>query len=313
MVLVFLAPVQALDELLVGLFAVFANTKSIFFRRHVLGPALKLAVALILICGQLGVRFVAWGYLVASILGVAIYVVVLVQLMRRLGLFEHFSRHSITMPWREVFMFTIPVMSSELVYVVMHTMDAVVLQQYGTLSEIAELRAVQPLAMMNQLVMASFATLFTPVAAKMFAKNDRKGINDLYWRTAIWISVFSFPIFALTFSIAGPVTVALYGERYAHSALILAILSAGCYFNAATGFNGLTLKVYGKLRYIVAVNVATALINLGFILVLIPRYGALARRSEPVVRCSSSISSSRPGCCSARGSTCSSGATRRST
>jgi O-antigen/teichoic acid export membrane protein len=122
--------------------------------------------------------------------------------------------------------------------------------------------------------MSSFALLFTPLAARMFARKDEEGINELYWQTAIWIAVFSFPVFALTFSLAEPVTVGLFGARYEESATILALLALGYYFNAALGFNGLTLKVYGRLKYIVSINVFVALVNVAVAFVLIPRYGA---------------------------------------
>jgi len=55
----------------------------------------------------------------------------------------------------------------------------------------------------------------------------------------------------------------------------MAMLAFGYYFNAATGQNGLTLKVLGKLRYIVTVDILAAVINLAFNLILIPRYGAI--------------------------------------
>jgi len=274
-VLIFLAPVQAIDEVLLGMFAVFSSPRSIFLRKHVLSPGLKLLVVLMLVTGHGSVFFLAGGFLLATLLGVVIYTVILLRLLYRQGLFEHFQLRSVTMPWREILAFTIPLLTSDLVHVVMHTMDVIVLQRYASVNEVATLRAVQPLAMMNQLVMASFATLFTPLAARMFARNNRQGINTLYWQTAIWIAVFSFPIFAVTFSIAQPVTVLLYGARYEQSAAILSLLSLGCFFNAALGFNGLTLKVYGKLRYIVIINIAAAALNLGAILLLVPRYGAL--------------------------------------
>ncbi len=275
LVLIFLAPVQAIDHVLLGLFAVFASPRSIFLRKHVLGPALKLLVVLMLVGGQGSVFFLAGGYLVAATAGVMIYSVVLFRLLRRLGLFEHFSLHSITVPWREILLFTIPLLTSDLVYIVMHTVDVVVLQYYGSVNEVAALRAIQPLALMNQVVMASFALLFTPLAARMFARRDFPGINHLYWQTAIWIAIFSFPIFAVTFSLARPITVLLYGVRYEQSAVLLSLLSLGCFFNAALGFNGLTLKVYGRIRYIVTVNLAAMVLNLIAILLLVPRYGAL--------------------------------------
>ncbi len=89
------------------------------------------------------------------------------------------------------------------------------------------------------------------------------------------MSVLSFPIFALTFSAAGPITVLLYGERYRQSAPILALLALGCYFNVFLGFNLQTLKVFHKLKYIVGVSIVASLFNLGMGLILIHRYGAL--------------------------------------
>jgi O-antigen/teichoic acid export membrane protein len=54
----------------------------------------------------------------------------------------------------------------------------------------------------------------------------------------------------------------------------MSLLSVGYYFNAALGFNGLTLKVYGKLRYIVVINILAAVVNILINLWLIPLYGA---------------------------------------
>lgn len=275
LVMIFLTPVEAIDELLIGMLAIFASPSAIFFRKNVLAPGLRLLVVLLLVLGNGNVFFLAGGYVLSGALGVVIYVILLGRVMRDQGLFQHFSWQNLQMPWLPIFSFTIPLLSSDLVYTVMNTMDAVLLERFQGTVDVAAFRAVQPTAVMNQVVMASFNTLFVPLAARMFARNDREGINYLYWQTAVWIAVISFPIFALTFSIARPMTLLLYGTRYEESAIILALLSFGYYFNAALGFNGLTLKVYGKLRYIVTLNIVTAIANLGINLLLIPHYGAL--------------------------------------
>ena len=124
-------------------------------------------------------------------------------------------------------------------------------------------------------IAAATALLFTPLAARLFARGDGNGIRELYWRTAAWIAVFSFPVFALTFASAHELTVALFGARYAGSAPILALLALGYYFNAVLGFNGLTLRVYGLVRYVVVISVGAALANVAINLLLIPTYGAL--------------------------------------
>jgi O-antigen/teichoic acid export membrane protein len=123
--------------------------------------------------------------------------------------------------------------------------------------------------------MTSFQLLFTPQAARLFAREDYDGINHLYWQTAVWMAVIGFPLFAITFSLAQPLTLLLFGADYASSAPILALLSLAYYFSAALGFNGLTIRVFGSMRYLVAINLIAALVNLGVNLLLIPRYGAV--------------------------------------
>src|SRR5215207_4345346 len=52
LIIIFLAPVGALDNWFQSLFAVFASAKAIFVRRHILGPVLKLAAVLLVILLQ---------------------------------------------------------------------------------------------------------------------------------------------------------------------------------------------------------------------------------------------------------------------
>lgn len=275
LILIFLVPVQAMDDLLIGMFAVFSSSRSIFFRKHILTPGLKLLVVVALMWSGSTVVFLAGGYVAVGAVGVAFYIVLLLNLMRKQALFQHFNRAALVFPWREVLAFTVPLLTSDLVYSVMNSMDAILLEHFHTAVDVAALRAVQPTAKLNQMVLASFGILFTPAAARMFARNDREGVNNLYWQNAVWTAVGSFPIFVLTFSVARSFTLLLYGERYESSAAILALLSFAYYFNAALGQNGLTLKVFGHVRYIVVINVVAVIANLGINLLLIPRYGAL--------------------------------------
>jgi len=274
-IMIALSPLQALNGLLMSLLAIFGKPRAIFFRKYMLGPALKLAVVLLLVWWHGDVFFLASGQVVAGIMGTVVYIAILWRVMRDERLFEHFNFQSLIMPAREIFAFTIPLLTSDLVYTLMNSSDAVLLEHFRGTADVAAFRVVQPTAGLNQLVIGSFTLLFTPLAARLFARNDREGLNNLYWQTAIWMAVLSFPIFAVTFSLAKPITVLLYEKRYADSAVILALLSFGYYFNTALGFNGLTLKVFGKLRYIVVINLLAAAINVGINLLLIPRYGAL--------------------------------------
>lgn len=275
LVLIFLAPIEAIDNLLVGMLAIFASPRSIFFRRHILGPGLKLLVVVLLILLHSDVYFLSIGYLLSGLLGILIYSGVLFRSLSKQALWEHFNIRRLSFPVKEVFSFSIPLFSTDLVYLVRHSMVVVMLEYFRNTVDVASFRAVLPVAGLNLLVFQSFTFLFMPMVARMYANKDDKGIDDLYWQSAIWITMISFPIFLATFSLAQPLTLFLFGERYLGSGLIMALLAFGYFFNAALGFNADTLRVYGTVRYVVAIDIMAMVVSLGLSLILIPRYGAV--------------------------------------
>ena len=64
--LIVLAPVQAVDNLLGGVLAVLTKTRIIFWRKYVMGPLLRLVVVLLLVLTSQGVHFLAVGYVAAG-------------------------------------------------------------------------------------------------------------------------------------------------------------------------------------------------------------------------------------------------------
>jgi O-antigen/teichoic acid export membrane protein len=275
LVLILLAPVQALDDVLMGAFAVFSRPRAIFFRKYVLAPALRLLAIGLVIAAHSDVRALAVGYVGAGALGVSVYGAMLVQMLRAQGILARVRPRQLRLPVREIYGFALPLLAVDLMFVVMNGSNVVMLGHFGDARDVADYRVVQPAAHLNLLVMTSFTLLFTPMASRLFARDDREGIQELYWRTAVWIAVFSFPVFAMTFALADTLTVGMFGAQYAGSASILALLSLGYYFSAALGFNGLTLRVYGLVRYSVVIAVLAAIANIALNLVLIPRFGAL--------------------------------------
>jgi O-antigen/teichoic acid export membrane protein len=100
-------------------------------------------------------------------------------------------------------------------------------------------------------------------------------LEGLYWRSAAWVAVLTFPGFALSFTAAEPLTVMLFGERYAAAAPILSLVAFGTFLDAAAGFNDSTLRVSGNVRWLMAVNAFSAILNIILNVLLIPRMGAL--------------------------------------
>jgi O-antigen/teichoic acid export membrane protein len=275
LVLVVLAPIDAFDSLLQHLSAIFCSAKAIFFRRQVLGPSIRLA-AIVAVAAVAGDAYLlAYGYLAGGLIGIALYIVLLVRQWRRQGLLHHLRPGAFTLPVREVFGFSLPMLSTELSVAFRASFVLILLEYFRNPLAVGEYRAVVPLAGLNMVVFQAFGFLFVPLAARLHARGDVRGVGELYWLTSLWIAILTFPVFVITCFLAPAITVLLFGERYAQSATLLAILAVGHYFNAALGFNAATLRVHGKVRTILASDTLTAVVAIVLGIILVRRYGAL--------------------------------------
>jgi O-antigen/teichoic acid export membrane protein len=272
-ILVFLVPVQAFDALVTALFAVLASPMAIFVRRHLMAPGLQLLVLAIAIPAGLGVAAIAAGYLIVGVFGVVIYGLLLYRLMRRR--WGPSIRRRPTIPGREVLGFSVPLLSSDLVFVLRGSVVVILLEWYGSTLDVAAFRAVFPQARLILVVLATFTYLFLPAAARLVERNDLPGLGRLYWHGMAWVALFSFPLFAASFALAEPISVLLYGSAYADSAPVLAVLALGFFGSAVLGMSGQVLRALGRVRVIVAIDVGTAIASVAAYLLLIPVMGAL--------------------------------------
>ena len=275
LLIVVLSPLQALDSVLTSLFATFGSARSIFFRRYVLAPVLELSIVVVLIATGSDVRTLALGYVAAAAIGIAIYTIVLLRMLQRQGLLAELRRDTIRLPTREIFMFSVPLLTSDLVVVLRGSLTVILIQVLRSTSEVAEYRAVLPVAVQNLFVATSFRFIFTPGASRLFARDDRVALNGLYWQTAAWIAILGFPVFALCLGFAEPLAVLLFGDQYQGAGVVLAILCIGYYVNGSVGFNSLTLRVFNRVRYLVLADLSAAVINIILAVLLIQAYGAL--------------------------------------
>lgn len=270
-----LGALEAIDDVFEGMFAVFSRPRAIFFRKYLLTPMLQLAIASVTVIGGHGVEFLAIGTVLGWAIAVAVYFVTLLTTLRDRGLLEHFRLRRLSYPIVEVFGFGIPLITTQLVFLCTNTISVILLENMKGTTEVARLRAILPLADLNQLVIFTFTLLFMPMAARLFIRGDHEGMRSAYWESAIWLAVLSFPLFAMTGPLARSLTLTLFGERYGGSASVLAVLSIGFYFSAALGFNALTLQTYGRLRFVAIVNMGCVIIDLILTIALIPPFGAL--------------------------------------
>ncbi|WP_148572947.1 oligosaccharide flippase family protein [Nocardioides caldifontis] len=275
LLLIFLSPLEALDQVFVSLFAVFTKPTAIFFRKYLLAPGLRFVVVLVLALSNASVMFLAVGYLLAAAAGIGLYVVLFVAALRERDLLGKFRLREIVFPFRDVFEFSFPLITGELSLLSLKMGGVVVLAHLHSMVEVADYRVAFGPARLNTSITASFATLFLPIIARLHTRGDMDGLRSTYWNTAAFVAVFTFPIFALTGPLAPATTVAMFGERYAGSATVLSVLAVGYYLNVVLGFNTYALQVCGRIRWLVGVNLFVAVFNIGLCFALAPELGAV--------------------------------------
>lgn len=275
LLMIVLSPLQALDNVLIALFATFGSPKSIFYQRYIVAPVLQLSVVIVLVGSGSDVRMLALGYVLVAAIGIALYSLVLLRMLHRQGLFKELRRDTLRLPTREIFAFSIPLLTSDVVVILRSSLAVVFLEVLHTTDEVADFRAVLPLAVQTLFVATSFRFIFTPGASRLYARDEQGALNELYWQTASWIALLSFPLFALCLAFGEQLSVLLFGEPYRSAGLVLSILCIGYYVNGAVGFNSLVLRVFGRVRFMVAADVATAVVSLIATLLLIREYGAV--------------------------------------
>lgn len=273
-VLIVLAPTQALDTLIVNCFAVLSKPRAVFIRRYLMEPSLRLAAVLAVVALGQSVGALAVGYVVAGAVALTVYSITIIPVLRRSPVFKLNGRR-LRMPLRELFGFSVPLLTTNLTFTATTTFGAVLLGKFGNLHQVAAYRAVQPVAALNMMVLLSFGTLFTPVAARFHARGNTEAMRHLYWQTTAWMAVLTLPVFLMSTAFASPLTTTVFGSRYSSSAPILAVLAIGYYVNAAMGFNGTVLQILGATRYVVLGNLTALAFCVITSLALIPAFGAL--------------------------------------
>src|SRR5260370_8860725 len=271
--LLLLVPLETSDCLIMNLFACFGRAREIFWGRDIIPPALRVIVIALFVFRHSALPSLAYGYLLAELITVVVFGALIVCELRRQKLLQ--KLRCVRLSIREIFSFSVPLMASNVIGMIGRSIPVLLLGYFHPMSTVAYYRVVLPAACLCSMVPDNFTPLYMPSASRLFAKGDTPGINHLFWETSLWMSVLAFPIFLATSCFARPLTIFLYGARYAPSAPILAILSLGHFINVVFAFNGATLKVLGKIRLMVILNIVTPIIIIVFNLLLIPRYGAI--------------------------------------
>ena len=282
MILILLTPLRALDSIFEEIFAALASSKALFFRRHLVGPLLKLAALLPMLIFGSDVRVLAAAYIAGGVLGTSCSALVLWSLLKRADLLKYFRRDAIEVPAREMLGFSLGLLSADLLLIVRSSWVTLMLEFYTGVVGVAAFRAVLPVAELNGFVADSFRMLFSPAISRLFARGEASSIDRVFWRTIAWIAVATFPLFLTCISLTDFLTLTLFGADYADSVSILRLLSVGVFVSAVVSFNYEVLKAHGHIRKMLLTDILTVIVAIVLNLWLVPRWGAMGGAAATV-------------------------------
>lgn len=274
-ILIALAPMNALDAVLEAFLAAFGKAKPIFLRKYILRPGFKLFAISITIALSGNVRFLAASHIIAGIVGLLLYAALLPHILKEHKVLDYFHRGKYTIDYTRLLKFSLPTFTSDIVFSLRLVIAVMFIEAYHGAVGVAEYQSVFPIARINTVVVESFSLMFIPMVARLFARKEMDALHNLQTHTTLWIAVLTFPVLAISIGLAEPLVVLLLGEKYASSAPVFMVLALGIYVGATMGLNFRTLRALGKVKVLFYIDIACILMVIGAASIAVPTLGPL--------------------------------------
>ncbi|WP_049923567.1 flippase [Halopiger djelfimassiliensis] len=235
--------------------------------QNFLDPFLRIVLIALLLLAGMDIVAAGAAYLLAAALS---FVVSLVLLGRLMPLRGRYTTHV-----RELLSFSLPLVVSTVIGVLLIQTDTLMLGYFRSSYEVGLYNAAYPLATGLTVVLSAFGFLYLPIASRLDAAGERDAIDDIYATSTKWVYIVTFPLFLLLVVFPADMVSLFFGSSYADAASVLPILAAGFFLSVVAGRDRETLSAVGATTWIAVGNVAGLLANVGINLALIPRYGFL--------------------------------------
>ncbi|NJE54450.1 flippase [Thermococcus sp. 21S9] len=176
---------------------------------------------------------------------------------------------------RAIVLFSIPLMMSGIINLVMTWTDTLMLGHYLSSDIVGIYNAAAPLARFIPVFLSAMTVIYNPIVTRFYTEGRVQEISEFYSAITKWILLLTFPLFLLLFTYPKAVITALFGVKYVEAWKPLMVLSAGFLVHSIVGPNGLTLISIGKPSKEMTGNLLGAIINVVLNTTLIPLYGMM--------------------------------------
>ncbi len=177
--------------------------------------------------------------------------------------------------WKEILLYSLPIMPMGLLLIANHFMDILMLNILLPTRSVGVYAAASKWTLFFVMLIQPVMAIFGPLIASQYGVNRRRHVQVLYKTASRWLFLLSLPLFVFIFDGSLPL-MSIFGPDFMDAGpKIVMILIIGCLFNSVRGVAGLLLSMVGLQRIELALIACTLMFNLTLNVLLIPLYGGI--------------------------------------
>ncbi len=187
-----------------------------------------------------------------------------------------FFQHQVEQFWpisKQALWFAAPVFATAMGSKVIGYIDTLILTYFRSLTEVGIYNVVLPSALVLLYLGTAIGSAAFPLVSELWVKKDLKKLEEGLRLTYRYIFVLSIPFLASTFYFGQFILIEFFGQPYGIGATALKILLFGVLGYSLAVINHNILSAIGKPKIVTVIVFISAILNAGFNLMLIPRFG----------------------------------------
>jgi O-antigen/teichoic acid export membrane protein len=276
-------PFFTLSSVLVSIFLGFGRVQAkVYFQdilRNVLFTILLLAVILL----SLSFTSVFYAYTLSLAIPCLLLVIYTVKYLPSSIRYTAKPTNNANPIARELLFFSLPLLGVAMLQMMIAWTDTLMLGSFKSTAEVGLYNAAYPLANFISSPLSALLVIYMPITSGLYAQGLMPEMRRNFAILTKWLCSLSLPLFLILFLFPEAVLNFLFGANYIFAANALRILSIGYIINNFLGPNGSTLIAIGESKFMMWATAATAILNIGLNIALIPTLGIVGAAIASVV------------------------------
>lgn len=164
-------------------------------------------------------------------------------------------------------------LSSSMIYIIF-SIDILMLGFFDTSKNVGIYRIITQIASINAIFVIAFGTVIGPKISKLYSEKKVKEFKNIIKTSSKLIFFITLPIL-ISILLFSTKILLFFGTDYLKGLYALILLSISQFFFAITGLVDIILNMTGHQKFFGKITTVTAVLNLVFNMLLIPKYGML--------------------------------------